>query len=228
MSPPRRERPLGRADIPVDSPSIEIEDVEPDEEPVGVDDVVVSAPVAAPSSNGQDAGVRRLSEGISSLRVSVGNFKWSERQLLYLAGIVAPLGLVFVLLGWWGASRTPNLFEQVPYLISGGLLGLGLCFLGSMFYFAHWLTELVREHRTQSAAVIDAIRHLEETVVRTAVDHDTPVAAGDVRLVATGKGTMAHRPECVVVVGKPDVRSVTADEGLLPCKLCDPYAEALN
>ena len=31
-------------------------------------------------------------------------------------------------------------------------------------------------------------------------------------LVATGRGTMAHRPECVVVAGKPDVRAVSAAE----------------
>jgi hypothetical protein len=37
---------------------------------------------------------------------------------------------------------------------------------------------------------------------------------------------MAHRPDCVVVAGKPGLHRVTADDGLIPCKLCDPYAEA--
>ena len=54
----------------------------------------------------------------------------NERILLVLAGIVAPLGLVLVLLGYHGASQTPYVFEQVSYLISGGLLGLALVFLG--------------------------------------------------------------------------------------------------
>ena len=65
-----------------------------------------------------------------------------------------------VVLGWWGASRTPYAFEQTPYLISGGLLGLGLVFLGSFFYFAHWLTQLVKEHREQSAAILAALERL--------------------------------------------------------------------
>ncbi len=39
-------------------------------------------------------------------------------------------------------------------------------------------------------------------------------------LVATARGTMSHRPECVVVAGKPDLRAVAAGDGLLPCKLC--------
>ena len=57
-----------------------------------------------------------------------------------IGGIIAPLGLIVVLLGWWGASQTPYVFEQVPYLISGGCSGSALVFLGSFFYFTHWVT----------------------------------------------------------------------------------------
>ncbi len=104
----------------------------------------------------------RFLDGIRGLRIGGASNLLSERLLLVLAGIVAPLGLVVVVLGWWGASRTPYEFEQVPYLISGGLLGLGLVFLGSFFYFAHWLTQLVKEHREQSAAILDALERLAE------------------------------------------------------------------
>jgi hypothetical protein len=181
--------------------------------------------------------LHRLSEGVRSLRVGGGTLKLSERVLLVLGGILVPLGLIAVLVGWYGAAHTPNLFEQVPYLISGGLFGLGLVFLGSFLYFAHWMTELVKEHRSQSAAVIDAISHLEEVVARVAGSpsgNGAPVAAtaaavaDDVALVATEKGTMAHRPECVVVAGKSGVRAVSATDGLLPCKLCDPYGALTN
>ncbi len=65
-----------------------------------------------------------------------------------------------VLLGWWGASNTSYGFEQTPYLISGGILGLALVFIGCFFYFAHWLTALVKEHRTQSAAILAALERL--------------------------------------------------------------------
>ena len=47
----------------------------------------------------------------------------AEHTLMLICGIIAPLGLVLVLVGWYGAARTPNLFEQVPYMISGGILG---------------------------------------------------------------------------------------------------------
>ena len=46
--------------------------------------------------------------------------------------------------------------------LRAGLLGLGLVFLGSFFYFAHWLTQLVKEHREQSAAILAALDRLSD------------------------------------------------------------------
>ena len=154
---------------------------------------------------------------------------------MVLAGVLAPLGLVLILVGWHGAAHTPNLFEQIPYAISGGLFGLGLLFLGSFCYFAHWMTELVKENRAQSANIVEAIGRLEH-VLRAAPARRRPSTASSpvdalangVALVATDKGTMAHRLDCVIVAGKADLRPVTAGDGLAPCKLCDPYAVAVN
>ena len=108
-----------------------------------------------------------LRRGVRELRVGSVSVVLSERILLVLGGIIAPLGLVVVVLGWWGASQTPYLFEQVPYLISGGLLGVALVFLGSFFYFTHWLTELVKEHRAQSEAIVAALERLQKQVANT-------------------------------------------------------------
>ena len=36
---------------------------------------------------------------------------------------------------------------QVPYLISGGLLGVALATIGAITFFAHWLTVLITEVR---------------------------------------------------------------------------------
>ena len=169
---------------------------------------------------------RVFADAVRSLRTGAGSLDLSERTLMIMGGIVAPLGLLVVLLGWVGASRTPNLFEQIPYLISGGLFGLGLVFLGAFFYFAHWMTELVKEHRTQSTALLAAIGELRDEIARQIPD---PAVAtlhpGDVALVATARGSMAHRPDCAVVAGKTDLRPVDPEEGLSPCKLCDPYED---
>jgi hypothetical protein len=190
-------------------------------------------PVAAHTLTDVAAGERdhRFVEGVRTLRVGGATVKLNERILLVLGGIVAPLGLALVLLGYWGAANTPYLFEQVSYLISGGLFGLALVFLGAFFYFAHWLTQLVKEHRVQSVATLEALQRLQDEVARLGVGqvseaspsvngHD---ADGAAVLVATPRGTMAHVPGCVVVAGKTDLRRVDPSEGLEPCKLCEPY-----
>lgn len=167
---------------------------------------------------------RRFATAVQSLRTGGGSLNLSERTLMVLGGVIAPLGLVVVLLGWVGASRTPNVFEQVPYLISGGLFGLGLVFLGAFFYFAHWLTELVKEQRAQSAALLDAIGRLRDDMATAAAPPVSVSSAPGAVLVATAHGSMAHRPDCAVVAGKPGLRAVGPADGLAACKLCEPYA----
>jgi hypothetical protein len=188
-------------------------------------------PVAAHTLDDSTRAERdaRFVDGVRTLRVGGATLQLNERILLVLAGIVAPLGLVLVLLGYLGASRTPYLFEQVSYLISGGLFGLALVFLGSFFYFAHWLTQLVKEHRVQSVAMLEALQRLQDEVARQADGQVAAVGSDNGHhpelevFVATARGTMAHVPGCVVVAGKKDLRQVVADDGLAPCKLCEPY-----
>lgn len=197
---------------------------------------IVGAPRPGLSaSDGTDRARRdgRFSEGVRHLRVGGASMRsFDERILLVLAGAVAPLGLVTVLLGWWGAAHTPYVFEQIPYLISGGLLGVGLLFLGSFFYFAHWMTQLVKEHRAQSQALVEAVQRLQDQVARApmvpvgpGVPTPDELDAAAHPLVATGRGTMAHRPGCVVVAGKADLHPVRVDDGLTPCKLCEPFTQ---
>ena len=132
------------------------------------------------SDHAFDAGTRtdpveRLRAGVRDLRVGgAGRFAPDRRALLVLGGTLAPLGIVVVLLGWYGAAHTPYVFEQIPYLISGGLLGLALVFVGSFLYFAHWLTELLREQREQAAALAEAIRAVEAAVARLESAPDRP------------------------------------------------------
>lgn len=46
---------------------------------------------------------------------------------------------MLVIIGWVGTSRTVLVAGQIPYVVSGGLLGLGLVFLGGFLYFGYWL-----------------------------------------------------------------------------------------
>jgi hypothetical protein len=163
----------------------------------------------------------RLTEQVRELRVR--RLLEGDRWMLAVGGLLLPLGVMLVLLGWWGASHTVFVFEQVPYLLSGGVLGLALVFSGGFVYFAYWLTLMVRENRTGRAELITVLGRLEQLLEEgsAAAPRRSGVPAG--RLVATKTGTMLHRPDCVAVDGKSDLRSVTASTpGLTPCKLCDP------
>lgn len=193
-----------------------------------LDDVVAVAPTLDPATRAErDA---RFADGVRTLRVGGASLRLDERILMILGGVIAPLGLAVVILGWWGAANTPYVFEQLPYLISGGLLGVGLVFLGAFFYFAHWMTQLVKEHRVQSLAVLEALQRLQDQVAEQARPRPAAGAAftngthdQEVTLVATERGTMAHRPDCIVVAGKTRLRPVSPAAGVSACKLCEPF-----
>ena len=165
----------------------------------------------------------RLAEQVGELRGS--RVLDGDRWMLLVGGLLLPLGILLVLLGWWGASHTVFVFEQVPYLLSGGVLGLALVISGGFVYFAYWLTLLVREGRTGRAELTAVLSRVERLLEEGAASPTAPRRAGVPagRLVATKTGTMIHRTDCVAVDGKTDLREVTeSTAGLTPCKLCDP------
>jgi hypothetical protein len=218
----KRTAPLAApAEAHLDVADIEPHDVAPED---------IAPPRVAVTSGAETARRdQRFEEGVRTLRVGGASLRLEERILMVLGGIIAPLGIIVVLFGWWGASQTPYVFEQLPYLISGGLLGVALVFLGAFFYFTHWVTQLVKEHRVQSVAMLEALQRLQDQVARQADGHAGVTVGvngseGDaVVLVATRQGSMAHRPECVVVAGKRDLHQVAETDGLAACKLCEPY-----
>jgi len=70
-------------------------------------------------------------------------------------------GIAAILFAWWGVAHTGYTFEQIPYVVSGGMLGLGLIGVGGFLYFGSWLTKLVEEQR-QTAHMLRLL--LEERV----------------------------------------------------------------
>jgi len=73
----------------------------------------------------------------------VKNFIRLVRTQWDRAGAVALVvaGLLALLLGWIGMSATVLTFQQLPYLLSGGLFGLALIAVGT----ALWLSADVRD-----------------------------------------------------------------------------------
>ena len=170
------------------------------------------------------------------------------------AAVLLPLGLVMVFLSWYGAARTPYLFEQVPYLISGGLLGLGLVLTGGFVLFGSWIARTARQQQAISNELLEAVRAVRDEIsqlqagtVTVPAQAEAPVAARRRRngtaasngsngshsaplvpggLVATANGSMLHRPDCSVVANREDVHAVSDKESgvLQPCRLCSPLS----
>jgi hypothetical protein len=97
--------------------------------------------------------VERLADGADGLASEERTSVFArDRFLLTVASASMTLGLSLIILGWIGSSRVTHVEEQVPYLISGGLLGLALAVIGAVTLFAHWLTVLIREGREREVA----------------------------------------------------------------------------
>ncbi len=118
------------------------------------------------AADGEAASRRaRLFSALDSLATPQGRPRRTGWFTMTVAALFAGAGLGLVLLGWLGASRTINLHEQVPYLISGGLFGLGLCFLGGSAYFAYWIAAVVVGQREQTESLVAAQREDADRII---------------------------------------------------------------
>src|SRR4051794_25429539 len=175
-----------------------------------------------------DAGTsrfNRLTTAVAGLRTRALSGR-RDQWLLIVGGVLMPLGIPLIVLGWVGASRTPLEFEQNNYLISGGILGLALVIAGGFIYFAYWQSTRIHESRQQAKDLTNAIARLEALLGSGAVEAvaggGAAVAAGT-RFVATPNGSIFHRPDCTVVQGRTDLTSVNPDKTKLePCRICTP------
>lgn len=148
-------------------------------------------------------------------------------QVMEIIGIaLLPVGLTLILMGWMGASGTGWVFEQIPYLISGGMIGLGLLFASGTLYLASWISRSTAWNRQQTAMLLDALEQLKYTGMRGGSPFAPPAGANGSpvgQLVATPRGSMFHLPDCPIVAGRDDLREVARDAGgMKPCGMCNP------
>jgi len=90
--------------------------------------------------------------GRTSASVTIGRRSYHPRQVCAAALVAA--GVIAVLVGWFGVSGSADVWEQVPYLVSGGIGGAVLVALGIVTYLSYehqldrdYVTWLVREQR---------------------------------------------------------------------------------
>ncbi|MGN6475308.1 MAG: hypothetical protein ACTHK4_16885 [Mycobacteriales bacterium] len=168
-----------------------------------------------------ESHLTELRSAVAKVRTS--RLRWSDSWLLIIGSALLPLGVGLILLGWYGAAQTTLDWEQTPYLISGGLLGLGLLGIGTAMYFSYWMTRLVRN--TESAAQRDREhqQRVEALLTEIAAGQSATGRGGTraVELVTTPGGTMLHRIDCVAMRGQEIVKP-RSKAGLELCGICRP------
>jgi Zn-dependent protease with chaperone function len=119
----------------------------------------------ATSELGIDVRRARFRESVAGLATRSRSGDLLRMLVLPAAGLVTG-GFAVMLLGWWGAAHTHRQIEQIPYLISGGLIGLGLVLLGGLLLAtAVWMATL---RRMQEQADERGRAHLAELVAALA------------------------------------------------------------
>jgi hypothetical protein len=144
--------------------------------------------------------------------------------LLGIAYCIA--GFVLIFLGWNGTASHDREPEQIPYIVSGGIAGLGLVVVGSALIVAHSL----RTDRVELRAAIDDLREAIERGATAApggavVGESGGAAAAEAETVIAGAESH-HRAGCTLVVGQVEAVAMTRSEaaaaGLTACRVCKP------
>jgi hypothetical protein len=142
--------------------------------------------------------------------------------LLGIAYCIA--GFVLIFLGWNGTASHDREAEQIPYVVSGGIAGLGLVVVGSALIVAHSL----RTDRVELRGAIDdlraAIERGETAGPPTAVVESEAAGAETETVIAGAEGY--HRAGCTLVVGQAEAVAMTRSDavaaGLTACRVCKP------
>lgn len=176
-------------------------------------------------------------------------WRWVADSLRPVVGwVLVGLGALALLLGWYGVSGESLTAKQLPYLVSGGLTGIGLIVIAAVFLATEdvrqqmsRLTDLERKVDDLYALFVDELgTPMEPQPGTTAPPAATPAlprgvpaatrrprtGAEPAELVALPSGSSYHRSTCPLAVGKPDARAVDADtirdRRLRPCRVCAP------
>ncbi|MHB1486211.1 MAG: hypothetical protein ACYCS7_00280 [Acidimicrobiales bacterium] len=82
--------------------------------------------------------------------------------------VLVPLGVVVILIAWYGSAHTPYVQQQIPYLVSGSFVGLGMMVVGGLLYWAHWLYRIYDQadlHHVERLQRDQQLFELMETVL---------------------------------------------------------------
>jgi len=141
-------------------------------------------------------------------------------------GLVA-LGMIVIGVAYNAVASQTSLLAQMPYLVSGGLIGLALVILGS----AVLIVNSAREDRALLEGKLDQLMDVLASGgagTRTVSSGSPSDVSG---LVVAGTASF-HAPGCRLVDGREETELLTAEEasrsGLKACRVCQPQASSLT
>ncbi|HVF20359.1 MAG TPA: hypothetical protein VNA14_08960 [Mycobacteriales bacterium] len=138
-----------------------------------------------------------------------------------LAVICIAIGFLAIAFGYNGASSDPRIAAQFPYLISGGLVGIGLIVVGSAMIVIH----AYREERMRLEAKLDELISVVARGGGVSRGSAAPAPRDLAGLVVAGSASY-HTPGCRLVDGREEVDYLTPEEArsrsLQPCRVCQP------
>jgi hypothetical protein len=149
----------------------------------------------------------------------------------YVAIGMIVTGFLVIGLAWNGAASLDFIQGQFPYLLSGGLGGLGLIVAGIAIMYVQTTRVLAAERSHQMDRINAEARAILEVVHETdlvVAGAPAPSANGSGphrALVVAGRSSF-HAPTCHLVASRSDLprvpRERASDDGLNACRICKP------
>lgn len=135
-----------------------------------------------------------------------------------LSIVLIGLGLLIIGVGANGIRSNGTVVQQMPYLLTGGILGLAFVIFGCTYL----LVQNARQDRARLEAKLDL---LAEAVLEAGGRSADP-APGDVSGLVVAGTASYHLPDCRLVDGREQTSYLTpaeaAEQGLKPCRVCQP------
>jgi hypothetical protein len=146
-----------------------------------------------------------------------------------LGWVLTALGLLALLIGWYGVSGESLVAKQLPFLASGGLLGVALVVLGGRFLLMQDLrrdSNRLDRLETMINELHAALLSRPDAPARTNGTSERPSVNGASSYLVLPGGQSFHVPGCAMLEGKERASRLKAEtvskRGLTPCPLCEP------
>jgi hypothetical protein len=150
-----------------------------------------------------------------------GREPWARRDALF-PGLLIGVGVVLLVVGWFGISDAIALESQTRWLALG-IVGLIVGGLGMVVWL---LAAMIRISQLRRAVYAEIDRRVS-AAERAAAGAATPTAEVAVGFATAPGMRRYHRADCLMLRGKKATVAAEADltkAGLAPCGVCLPAA----